>query len=141
MNEYAEKIICPKCKSSMIEYNKKGFGAGKAVLGGLAVGGIGLFAGFIGRNKIKATCLACGNKFNPKDGYIEERIIDSSSASLSPKFPISEKENKQHNTIINMSDEEVEKKFKTWENLLNKGLITKSELNKKKAEFINKRGC
>ncbi|EPY2274500.1 hypothetical protein ACXAUS_003399 [Clostridium sporogenes] len=46
-------VCCPKCGSTQITANKKGFSVGKAVL----LGGIG---GFIGKNKIEITCLKCG---------------------------------------------------------------------------------
>ncbi|ENJ9653541.1 hypothetical protein AB2T14_001149 [Clostridium botulinum] len=46
-------VRCPKCGSTQITANKKGFSVGKAVL----LGGIG---GFIGKNKIEITCLRCG---------------------------------------------------------------------------------
>ena len=54
---------CPKCRSTAITYNKKGFSAGKAVLGAVAFAGIGLLAGFSGSNKIRATCVNCGNSW------------------------------------------------------------------------------
>jgi hypothetical protein len=54
---------CPKCQSASITYNKKGYSATKGLVGGLATGGIGLLAGFIGSNKIKATCVQCGNSW------------------------------------------------------------------------------
>jgi len=55
---------CPKCGSTVITYNKKGFSAGKAVVGAVAFAGIGLLAGLIGKNKIQATCVKCGNSWN-----------------------------------------------------------------------------
>ena len=51
---------CQKCSSTSITYNKKGFSARKALIGGIATAGIGLLAGFIGSNKIRATCVQCG---------------------------------------------------------------------------------
>ena len=54
---------CPKCRSTSITVNKKGFGVGKALVGGALTGGIGLLAGGVGANKIQCTCLACGHKF------------------------------------------------------------------------------
>lgn len=58
-------LRCPKCGSTYITANKKGFGLGKALVGGLLVGGVGLLAGFIGSGKIKCTCLKCGNTWKP----------------------------------------------------------------------------
>ncbi len=54
-------VYCPKCYSTDITANKKGVGVGKAVVGGLVAGPIGLLAGGIGRNKIEVSCLKCGN--------------------------------------------------------------------------------
>lgn len=65
MSETPPKITCPKCGSDQITANKKGFSAGKAVVGGLLTGGIGLAAGAIGSGKIKITCLNCGHEFKP----------------------------------------------------------------------------
>jgi len=57
----AEKeISCPKCYSTQLTANKKGFGLGKAAVGGILTGGIGLLGGFIGSGKVKITCLKCG---------------------------------------------------------------------------------
>ena len=52
---------CPRCNSTQITFNKKGFGLGKAVVGGALTGGIGLLAGFVGSDKVVATCVSCGH--------------------------------------------------------------------------------
>jgi predicted RNA-binding Zn-ribbon protein involved in translation (DUF1610 family) len=62
------KILCPKCGSDNITANKKGFSGKKAVVGAIATGGIGILAGTIGSNKVKITCLSCGNEFKPGEG-------------------------------------------------------------------------
>ncbi|HRN80175.1 MAG TPA: hypothetical protein PKY29_04345 [Ferruginibacter sp.] len=62
-----EKVFCPKCKSTELTANKKGFSAGQAVGGALLTGGIGLVAGAIGSGKVRITCLNCGNRFKPGD--------------------------------------------------------------------------
>lgn len=49
-------VCCPKCGSTQITANKKGFSVGKAIL----LGGVG---GFIGKNKIEITCLKCGYRW------------------------------------------------------------------------------
>lgn len=56
-------IRCPKCGSSQLSANNKGFGVGKAIVGGVALGGIGLLGGFIGSSKVKITCLQCGHQW------------------------------------------------------------------------------
>ena len=55
---------CVKCGSEQIVADKKGFGAGKAVVGGLLLGPIGLLGGCIGSNKMKVTCLNCGHSWD-----------------------------------------------------------------------------
>ena len=55
--------FCPRCLSTNITANKKGFGIGKGLVGAVALGPVGLLAGGIGKNKVECTCLNCGNKF------------------------------------------------------------------------------
>lgn len=52
------EVYCPKCLSTKLTSNKKGYDIKKGIL----LGGVG---GFIGKNKIEITCLKCGNKFKP----------------------------------------------------------------------------
>jgi predicted nucleic-acid-binding Zn-ribbon protein len=59
------ELKCPKCQSTQLSANKKGFSAGKAAAGAILTGGIGLAAGAIGSNKILITCLNCGHEFKP----------------------------------------------------------------------------
>lgn len=72
MNSESEKIeientnnvlTCPKCKSTSLSANKKGFGLGKAAGGAILLGPVGLLGGLVGSNKIKITCLSCGHVF------------------------------------------------------------------------------
>lgn len=61
-----EKIAyCPKCLSTNLSANKKGFSTGKAIAGTILTGPIGILAGGLGSGKIVVTCLNCGNKFKP----------------------------------------------------------------------------
>ena len=53
-------VCCPKCLSTSITGDKKGFGVGKAVVGASMVGGLGLMAGNIGAKKVRLTCMKCG---------------------------------------------------------------------------------
>lgn len=62
------ELYCPKCGSDKLTANAKGFSAGKAAVGGVLTGGIGLLAGFHGKGNIIITCLSCGNKFKPGQG-------------------------------------------------------------------------
>lgn len=63
--EQANEIRCPKCGSNQVTANQKGFSGGKALVGGILTGGVGLLAGTIGSKKIIITCLSCGNEFKP----------------------------------------------------------------------------
>lgn len=68
-NKAAGIPCCPKCGSTQVTANKKGFGAGKAAVGVLMTGGlIGLAAGGIGSKKVTITCLACGHQWKPGRG-------------------------------------------------------------------------
>ena len=60
-----EDIVCPRCYSSNVRTGKKGFGLGKAAIGGLILGPVGLLGGFIGKNQLKFTCQACGSSWSP----------------------------------------------------------------------------
>jgi hypothetical protein len=54
------QLRCPQCHSAQIEIDKQGFSGGKALVGGLLTGGVGLIAGFHNKNKRKGKCLKCG---------------------------------------------------------------------------------
>ncbi len=68
-----EEIKCPKCKSTQLTANKKGFSGKQALGGAVLTGGVGLLAGTIGSNKIKITCLACGHQFKPGEDFVSAR--------------------------------------------------------------------
>lgn len=57
------ELRCPKCHSKHIEFDKKGFQAGKAIVGGLLTGGIGIAAGWHNRNRRVGVCLKCGHRW------------------------------------------------------------------------------
>ena len=57
-NRKAGIACCPKCGSTSLSVNKKGYSFVKGVL-------IGPLGGTIGMNKLKVTCLNCGNVFKP----------------------------------------------------------------------------
>lgn len=60
-----EEIRCPKCQSTQFSTDKKGFGLGKAAIGGVLLGPVGLLGGFVGSGNVKITCLKCGNTWKP----------------------------------------------------------------------------
>ena len=67
--EKDDTVRCPKCGSSQLTANKKGFSLGKAVAGGVLLVPIaGVATGMIGKNKIIVTCLNCGKQFKPGNG-------------------------------------------------------------------------
>lgn len=58
-----EPIRCPKCGSTQITAGNKGFSTGKAIVGDIVAGPVGLVAGNIGSKKTIITCLNCGHKW------------------------------------------------------------------------------
>lgn len=75
--QYNAQLKCPKCGSTSISGNKKGYGVVKGGLGAVAAialapvtgggslvaGAIGAGAGNIGSKKVFCTCMNCGYKF------------------------------------------------------------------------------
>ncbi|MEP0911035.1 hypothetical protein NDI45_08915 [Leptolyngbya sp. GB1-A1] len=55
-----DPVRCPRCTSTQIGVNKKGFSGGKAIAGAVLLGLLGLAGGFIGAGKMRLTCLKCG---------------------------------------------------------------------------------
>ena len=79
--EKEDKLYCPKCGSTQLVANKKGFKTGQAIGGAILTGGIGLLAGFIGSGKVKITCLKCGSEWEP--GQLRTRplpVIDKKNS-------------------------------------------------------------
>lgn len=56
-------VRCPKCKSTSITANKKGFSLAKGALGVATVGLYGVVAAGHGKNKVIVTCLKCGHQW------------------------------------------------------------------------------
>jgi len=54
---------CPRCGSTSLSGNKKGFGLIKGAIGVAVAGPIGVLAAGIGKNKVKVTCMKCGKQF------------------------------------------------------------------------------
>lgn len=68
----SDQVKCPKCHSTQISSQQKGFSTGKAAAGAILTGGIGLIAGLHGSSDINVVCLNCGNKWNPKT-YFQQK--------------------------------------------------------------------
>jgi predicted RNA-binding Zn-ribbon protein involved in translation (DUF1610 family) len=90
--EIPAQIQCPKCGSTQITANKKGFSGKKAVAGAVLTGGIGLLAGTIGSNKVIITCLNCGKEFKP--GEKRATTFSQSSDKQVPRLIWDEQEKK-----------------------------------------------
>lgn len=57
-------MVCPRCYSNQVTAGKKGFGIGKAAIGGILLGPVGLLAGFIGSKNMDFVCLSCKERWN-----------------------------------------------------------------------------
>lgn len=57
-------FCCPMCKKSeawvKVDKTKKGFSVGKAAVGGLLLGPVGLVGGALGKNMVTYCCGKCG---------------------------------------------------------------------------------
>lgn len=60
-----KEVCCPKCGSTQLTAQKKGFGLLKGAAGVLTFGAYGVVTAGIGKNKIIVTCLSCGKQFKP----------------------------------------------------------------------------
>lgn len=60
-------VFCPRCHSTSITAQKRGFKVGRAVVGSALTGGLDVaaLAGGIGKDKIIITCLNCGHNWKP----------------------------------------------------------------------------
>jgi len=91
-NSEENLLHCPKCNSTQLSSNKKGFSGGKALTGAVLTGGIGLLAGTIGSGDVSITCLKCGYKYNAgeyvkeKQKFEREREISRKTASGEQSF-------------------------------------------------------
>jgi predicted RNA-binding Zn-ribbon protein involved in translation (DUF1610 family) len=64
-NNNSNVARCPKCGSTSITANKKGFSLAKGALGVATVGAYGVLAAGHGKNKVLVTCLNCGKQWKP----------------------------------------------------------------------------
>lgn len=61
----AGQVYCPKCLSTSISANPKGFGWGRGAIGASVGLDVGLITGGIGSKKVICTCLKCGYQWKP----------------------------------------------------------------------------
>ena len=73
----SDEIRCPKCHSNQIASGQQGFGVGKAAVGLVALGPLGLAGGLINRKKVELHCLSCGNRWQPTPVKPKEYPIES----------------------------------------------------------------
>lgn len=59
------QVYCPKCLSTSISANQKGFGFVRGALGASVGLDVGMIAGGIGSKKVVCTCLKCGYQWKP----------------------------------------------------------------------------
>lgn len=83
-----EKVQCPKCKSTNITADKKGYSLGKGVVGGVLLGPLGLLAGMHGKNKIELICLNCGNVFSSKPVEPQFSALPPASSTSTGSVPM-----------------------------------------------------
>lgn len=62
--EKTGEVYCPKCLSTRITANKKGFNFVRGALGSAIGLDVGMIAGGIGAKKVVCTCLKCGYQWN-----------------------------------------------------------------------------
>lgn len=61
-------VHCPRCRSTQVSAQSKGFGLGKAAVGGLLIGPVGLLGGLVGSRKVRLHCLKCAHCWIPSTG-------------------------------------------------------------------------
>lgn len=126
MSEQTE-IRCPKCNSKHLTSNKKGFSLGKAVVGGVLTGGVGLIAGTMGSNKIKITCLACGKTFKPGDGKVVKILTAEEQKEADNKSDHERQMAKENARVSAVKKEVIE--------------FSKQSLNKAATYYMEQEGC
>ena len=58
-------VFCPRCRSTQIIADKRGFSWGWGLFGFFMFPGLGLLLGFCGSQKPRVKCLSCRHKWKP----------------------------------------------------------------------------
>ena len=120
---------CPKCGSSNISAQKKGFSVKKALVGRLLFGKVGLLAGAVDSDKIRLICLDCGYEFKPGDNKpdLESSIMShytpvcGNDISPAPKRKETVEQTVRIETLLKYRDVIKESKVSLLEALLTEG--------------------
>jgi Zn finger protein HypA/HybF involved in hydrogenase expression len=75
-------IQCSKCGSPQIMATKKGFGVGKAAVGAVLLGPVGLIGGMINSNHILLSCIKCGNQWEPSKIEAKNEVIIKNNVTI-----------------------------------------------------------
>jgi predicted RNA-binding Zn-ribbon protein involved in translation (DUF1610 family) len=59
------RVNCPKCRSISVAIGQKGFSVGKAAVGNLLFGPVGLVIGMKGAKNVELACAECGWRWTP----------------------------------------------------------------------------
>jgi hypothetical protein len=82
-----DEIKCPRCGSTQVAAGEKGFGLGKAAVGGLLLGPVGLLGGVIGSKAVKIACLNCGWRWKPQYNPHNTTVIHHESSTQTYQIP------------------------------------------------------
>ena len=120
-------ISCPRCGSTSVSTQKKGFGVGKAAAGVVAAGPVGAVAGAAGANKVYNICQNCGHKWEP--GNRGPSCVSTYAPPTTPTTTTSSTPSASNNEIP------VEE-LKKLKELLDMEIITKEDFEAKKKQLL-----
>lgn len=63
-------VYCPYCLGEKLMYGEAGFSGGKALVGSVLAGPIGVLAGTLGKNDLQISCMECGSRFEVKESLV-----------------------------------------------------------------------
>ena len=77
-----QELKCPRCNSNQVFSYQKGYGWGKGLVGGVALGPLGLLAGGIGSKDIKLTCFSCKYEWYFKEHEKKKKEFNKTTKQL-----------------------------------------------------------